>query len=387
MKKSGKALVGASVITPTGIIENGLVLINDGRISSVGRMKKYATSSYETIDLSGKFISPGLIDAHTHMGVYAEGVGWAGEDGNEMADPVTPSVRAIDSIDPFDKAFEEARRAGVTSVMIAPGSANAIGGEACVAKTRGRTADEMVIVPYVGQKMAMGENPKRVYGDKDKAPMTRMGVASVIRNALVEARNYGEKRKKKKSEEGFSLRMESLLRVLEGKAPARVHAHRADDIATALRIAEEFKLKLVIEHATEAYKIADILAKKRIPLNIGPSSTARSKVELKDLIRDNAARCIEAGCHVSLITDHPVIPVEDLRQEAIKLVRDWGAARDKVFDAITINPAKTLGLEKRIGSISKGRDADIAVFTTHPLDHGAVLVMTMIDGEVVYSRG
>ncbi|VAX20500.1 hypothetical protein MNBD_NITROSPINAE04-470 [hydrothermal vent metagenome] len=379
-----KALTGADVITPKGIVRKGLLLFASGKIEYSGSMKTYSKSRYETINLEGKTVSPGLIDAHTHLGVYAEGSGEMGEDGNEMVDPVTPHVRAIDSIDPSDKAFEEAAEAGITSVMITPGSANVIGGTVCVCKTFGRMVDDMVIAENIGQKMATGENPKRVYGSAKKAPMTRMGIAAVLRSALVEAVNYRDKIKKKKKDTPRDLKLEALIDIIEGRLPARVHAHRADDIATAIRIADEFKLKLVIEHGTEAYKIADFLAKKKIPLNLGPASTGRSKVELKDLVRDNAARCINAGCFVSLITDHPVIPIQDLRQEAMKLVRDHGADRGQVFDAVTINPARTLGLNKKIGSLAKGKDADIAVYTGHPIDPGSVCVMTLIGGEVVY---
>jgi len=381
-----KALTGADVITPRGFIRKGLVLISSGKIEYAGAMKTYSKSRYKTINVKGKVVSPGLIDAHTHLGVYAEGSGEMGEDGNEMIDPVTPHVRAIDSIDPSDKAFEEAAEAGITSVMITPGSANVIGGTVCVAKTFGRTADDMVIAENIGQKMATGENPKRVYGSAKKAPMTRMGIAAVLRSALVEAINYRDKRKKKKGDTPRDLKLEALIPIVEGRLPARVHAHRADDIATAIRIADEFKLKLVIEHGTEAYKIADILAKKKIPLNLGPASTGRSKVELKDLVRDNAVRCIDAGCFVSLITDHPVIPVQDLLQEAMKLVRDYGANRSQVLDAVTINPARTLGVDRKIGSLIKGKDADIAVYTGHPIDPGSVCVMTIIDGEAVYGK-
>jgi len=295
-----KALTGADLITPKGIVRKGLLLFASGKIEYAGSTKAYSKSRYETINLEGKTVSPGLIDAHTHLGVYAEGSGSMGEDGNEMVDPVTPHVRAIDSIDPSDKAFEEAAEAGITSVMIAPGSANVIGGSVCVAKTFGRMADDMVIAENIGQKMATGENPKRVYGSAKKAPMTRMGIAAVLRSALVEALNYRDKIKKKKKDTPRDLKLEALIPVIEGRLPARVHAHRADDIATAIRIADEFKLKLVIEHGTEAYKIADFLAKKKIPLNLGPASTGRSKVELKDLVRDNAVRCIDAGCFVSL---------------------------------------------------------------------------------------
>jgi len=380
----GLAIAGGDIITPGGIIKAGLVLTHGGKIGYVGPYQRFSKSDYHETDASGLTVSPGLIDAHTHLGVYAEGTGAPGEDGNEMSDPITPHVRAIDAIDPADRAFEEARSAGVTTVMIAPGSGNVIGGSVCAVKTFGNTADEMALATDIGQKMATGENPKRVYGAHNKAPMTRMGIAALIRNALVEADNYRKKRAKKKSDTPRDLKMEALLAVLEGKLPARIHAHKADDIATAIRIADEFGLKIVIEHGTEAYKIANMLAKKKIPVNIGPATSSRSKVELRDLVRDNAIRCMKAGVRVSLITDHPVIPIQELRHEAVKLVRDHGADRESAFNAITCNPALTLGLERRIGSIGKGKDADLALFTSHPLDPSAVCVMTVIDGEVVY---
>ncbi|MDH5636856.1 MAG: amidohydrolase [Nitrospinota bacterium] len=388
MKKKAKriALRGGAVVLPKGIAQNGLILIKEGRIEYAGAERKYSQKEYETIDITGMTASPGLIDAHTHLGVYAEGSGEMGEDGNEMIDPVTPHVRAIDSIDPEDPAFGEARADGVTSVMITPGSGNVIGGAACVVKTRGRIVEEMIVDRDIGQKMATGENPKRVYGGQKKAPMTRMGIAAVMRTALVEAQNYRDKIKKKKNDTPLDLRMEALQAVISGKKPARVHAHRADDIMTAIRIADEFGMKIVVEHGTEAYKIADILAAKKIRLNLGPSTTGRSKVELKDLVRDNAARCIKAGCIVSLITDHPVIPIQELRQEAIKLVRDHGAPRDEVFKAITSTPAATLGITRRAGSLERGKDADVAVYSSHPLDPAAVCHMTMINGEAVFRR-
>lgn len=380
----GLAIAGGAVITPGGIIKEGLVLTRGGRIEYVGPYRRFSLRDYKEIDVSGLTVSPGLIDAHTHLGVYAEGTGVPGEDGNEMSDPVTPHVRAIDGIDAGDRAFEEARQAGVTTVMIAPGSANVIGGAVCAVKTFGDTADDMAVDTDIGQKMATGENPKRVYGARNKAPMTRMGIAALIRNALVEADNYRKKRAKKKADTPRDLKMEALIPVLEGRLAARIHAHKADDILTAIRIADEFGLRIVIEHGTEAYKIADILAKRKIPVNIGPTTSSRSKVELKDLVRDNAIRCMKAGVRVSLITDHPVIPIQELRQEAVKLVRDHGADRGEAFNAITRNPALTLGLERRIGSIEKGKDADLSVFTSHPLDPSAVCVMTVIGGQIAH---
>ncbi len=380
----GIALTGGIVITKTGPVKNGLLLIKNGKIEYAGKAKKFDRKRYDVEDQTGKYISPGLIDAHTHLGVYAEGKGEMGADGNEMTDPVTPHLRAIDSIDHTDKAFGEALSAGITTVMITPGSANVIGGAVCAAKTCKGTVEDIVIDPNIGQKMAVGENPKRVYGSAKKAPMTRMGIAAVLRCALVDAINYRDKLKKKEKPPR-DLRMEALVPIVNGKLPARIHAHRADDILTAVRIAEEFKLKLILEHATEAYKVADILAKKKIPLNIGPSSTGRSKEELNDLVRNNAAICMDAGCMVSLITDHPVIVIADLRTEAMKLVRDYQADRDKVFDAVTINPAKVLGINKRVGSLEKGKDADIAVYTAHPLDPGSVCVKTYVDGKPAYT--
>jgi len=381
------AVVNGHVITPAGVIRDGLVLTRGSRIEYAGPMKNFVTHGLEIIDAHGGFVSPGLVDAHTHLGVYAEGGGPMTEDGNEMVDPITPHVRAIDSIDHTDKAFEEARMGGVTCAMITPGSANVIGGAACAVKTFGRLADEMVIAPNVGIKMAMGENPKRVYGGAQKAPMTRMGIAALLRQTLVAAQNYRDKlrhSKGKKEPAARDLKMEALLPVLDGTLPARIHAHRADDIMTALRVADEFGLKVVIEHATEAYKIADILAKRKVPVNIGPTTTGRSKEELRNLIRDNAVRCIQAGCMVSLVTDHPIIPVQELREEAVKVARKLRPNLDAVLATITINPARTLGLAHRLGALERGKDADIVVFTAYPVEPQAEAKVTIINGAVVW---
>ncbi|MBF0170443.1 MAG: amidohydrolase family protein [Nitrospinae bacterium] len=385
MTLSKVALEGGYVITPDGMVEGGIVLIHGTKIHAVTGLAKYDREKYTIIDCRGMVVSPGLIDPHTHLGLYAEGSGEAGEDGNEMTDPVTPHLRAIDGVDHADRAFAEAREAGVTAVMVTPGSANVFAGQALVMKTAGGFTDDMILDPYVGQKMAFGENPKRVYGGQKKTPGSRMGIAGVIRETLVAAQNYRAKMRKKVKPDR-DLKLEALVPLLDGKTAARAHAHRADDILTAIRIAEEFSLKLVIEHGTEAYKVASVLAAKKIPVNVGPTSTGRSKVELKDLERDNAVRLMAAGVRVSLITDHPVMPIADLRQEGIKLVRDHGVPLDTVLHTLTTNPAMTLGLDHRIGAIRKGMDADLALFNGFPTDPSAVCMMTFIDGKPVYVR-
>ncbi len=383
-----RAITGGYIVYPGGLVDRGIILIKNGKIEYAGAVKKFDRKKYQETDIAGMLASPGLIDAHTHLGVASEGTGETGDDCNEMTDhPVTPHMRAIDSIDPADIAFTEAREAGVTSVMITPGSANVFGGSICVAKTYGRTADEMVIADNIGQKMAMGENPKRVYGGgKQKSPGTRMGICAIAREWLTKATDYDRKQKTKKDRPDIDIKLAALSEVISGKTPLRVHAHRADDIMTAIRIADEFGLKIVIEHATEAWKVADILADRKIPLNIGPTSTSRSKVELKDLVRDNAARCISAGCHVSLITDHPVMPIADLRTEAFKLVRDFDVLPQEALKCITENPAKTLGIDKKRGMLKKGMYADIAIMNGHPADPSTKNMMTLIEGETVYSR-
>ena len=388
------------MLTPTVTIEGGIVLIDDGRIVGVGTDVEVPTDA-ETIDASGQVVMPGMIDAHCHTGVFGDGVGSIHSDGNEMTDPITPHLRAIDAIHPEDIAFKDLREAGVTTINTGPGSGNLIGGQTVAIKTAGRTVDEMLVAFPVGMKMALGENPKRVYGEQKKTPSTRMGNAATLREWLVKAQGYldkGARHAKKLTDfqagvEGaaepepfeIDLKLEALAQVLRREIPAHIHAHRADDIMTAIRIAEEFELDLVLIHATEGYKIADILAKRMIPCVPGPILFSRSKVELRDMTPRNAGILANAGVKVAIQTDQ-MSAVRYLRLDAAVAVNE-GMSDDDALRAITLTPAEVLGIDDRVGSLEAGKDADIVILSAHPLDvaHGRVQ-RVLIGGETVFSR-
>jgi len=394
------AIRGGKVLTPTETIEGGIVLIEDGKIVAIGAEADVPAEA-EVIDASGQVVMPGMIDAHCHTGVFADGVGWIHSDGNEMTDPITPHLRAIDAIHPEDMAFADLRQAGVTTINTGPGSGNLIGGQTAAIKTAGRTVDDMVVAYPVGMKMALGENPKRVYGEQKKTPSTRMGNAGTLRMWLTKAQGYIEKgtRHAKKladfragvdgatEPEPFEvdLKLEALARVLRREIPAHIHAHRADDIMTAVRIAEEFDIDLVLIHATEGYKIADILAEKMIPCVPGPILFSREKVELRDMTPKNAGALANAGVKVAIQTDQ-MSAVRYLRLDAAIAVNE-GMRDDDALRAITLTPAEILGIEGRVGSLEVGKDADIVILSAHPLDvaHGRVQ-RVLIDGKTVYAR-
>jgi len=394
------AIRGGKVLTPTETIEGGIVLIEDGKIVAIGAEVDVPAEA-EVIDASGQVVMPGMIDAHCHTGVFADGVGWIHSDGNEMTDPITPHLRAIDAIHPEDMAFADLRQAGVTTINTGPGSGNLIGGQTAAIKTAGRTVDDMVVAYPVGMKMALGENPKRVYGEQKKTPSTRMGNAGTLRMWLTKAQGYIEKgtRHAKKladfragvdgatEPEPFEvdLKLEALARVLRREIPAHIHAHRADDIMTAVRIAEEFDIDLVLIHATEGYKIADILAEKMIPCVPGPILFSREKVELRDMTPKNAGALANAGVKVAIQTDQ-MSAVRYLRLDAAIAVNE-GMRDDDALRAITLTPAEILGIEGRVGSLEVGKDADIVILSAHPLDvaHGRVQ-RVLIDGKTVYAR-
>lgn len=364
------------------------ILIKDGKIAAVGAVDPREADGAETVDLSGFRVTPGLIDAHTHIGVCPEGFPASFVDDNEMAEPVTPQLRSLDALYPQDVAFQDALAGGVTCAQALPGSANVIGGQGVVVKTRPDIVDRMAILPCSGMKAALGENPVGVYKPKDKLPFTRMGNAAVMRGALVQAQNYLSKRNDaEKKEEPFErdLGMEALSSVLGGGMAFRVHCHRSDDIQTAVRVAEEFGLRYTIEHCTEGHLIAPWLAERRVFAAVGPTLSSRSKIELRNKTWDTPLVLWKAGVHFCLITDHPVIPIEHAIVSAALAVKA-GLPPDEALRGVTLYGAEHLGLEGRMGSIEPGKDADLAVWDGDPLDARAHVVATWIDGEIAYRR-
>lgn len=362
-------------------IENGQVLVNDGKIITVGRDIS-VPEDCETFDAKGGFVMPGIIDAHCHIGMWEDGLGFEGDDGNEITDPATPQLRAIDAINPMDRSFVEAYENGVTCVCTGPGSANVIGGQFATIKTKGERIDNMVVQQTASMKVAFGENPKRCYDAKKQAPSTRMATASILREYLLKTKNYIENKEKNSS---FDMKLENLVPVIKGKLNVKAHAHRADDIFTAIRIAKEFGLKMTLEHCTEGHLIADELAKEGYSAIVGPSFGTRSKVELKELTFETPAALHKAGVKIALMTDHPVIPVHHLPLCAALAVRA-GLDEEAALKAITINPAEILGISDKVGSLEANKDADVVVFDRHPFDIQAKTTCVLIDGEVVFKR-
>lgn len=371
-----------TVLTMVGEpIENGQVLVNEGKIIEVGSEIKLPENC-EVIDAKGGYIMPGIIDAHCHIGMWEEGIGFEGSDGNEITDPATPHLRAIDAINPFDTAFAEAYENGITCVCTGPGSANVIGGQFATIKTKGKRIDDMIVQQTASMKVAFGENPKRCYNAKKQAPSTRMATAAILREYLFKTKNYLENREKNSS---FDMKLESLIPVVKGELNVKAHAHRTDDIFTAIRIAKEFGLKLTLEHCTEGHLIAEELAKEGYAAIVGPSFGSKSKVELKEKTFETASVLHNAGVKIAIMTDHPVIPVHHLPMCAA-LAMKAGLSEEAAFKAITINPAEILGIADRVGSLEVNKDADIVVFDRHPFDLQAKTTCVLIDGEIVYKK-
>lgn len=364
-----------------GVIKDGVVLMDGAKFVTVGSGLSVPQGA-EVIDAAGRHVYPGLIDAHTHHGVYAEGAGPEGSDGNEMTDPITPHVRALDSLNWFDPGFDNAVANGVTTVQVMPGSGNVIGGQGVVVKTWGARPTERILLEPSGVKMALGENPKRVYGGKKKTPATRLGGAAVMREAFVQARNYQRRRARGEGER--DLRWEILADVLDGKIPARCHAHRADDILTAVRISQEFGFRLTIEHCTEGHFVADELAAAGVMCTLGPLITGKSKQELKDRCLETASALERAGVVFGLTTDHPVIPAFSLPLCAAYAV-GAGMSRERALRALTLDAARVIGLENRIGSLEAGKDADCFIADGDLLDPRTRVLATIVDGQVVWS--
>ena len=375
---------GGSIKPITGEdIQDGQILINDGKILAIGK-KVDVPEGCEIFDAGGMLITPGLIDAHTHIGVHESAIRWEGSDYNETSDPVTPEMRAIDGINPMDESLAMALAGGVTAAVTGPGSANVIGGTFLAMKLWGNCVDEMVIRNPVGMKAALGENPKGCYGqDGRKKPVTRMGIAALLRQTLNRARQYDENRKDPAKDCPFDLQMEAMLPVIRGEIPLKVHAHRADDILTALRIASEFDIDITLDHCTEGHLIVDQLVKAGKPVLVGPSFNSKTKFELKNKTFATPGILAKAGLDVCIITDAPVIPLNYLTLVAGLAIR-YGMDEKDAWRAITINPARAAGIESRVGSLEPGKDADIVIFNGNPLrEIQAVPVQVFVNGEAV----
>jgi len=382
------AVVGGHVVPIEGDpIAQGTLLIEGGRITAIGGGDVPVPEGAERIDAAGLWVLPGLIDAHTHVGIAEEGIGWAGDDTNETTEAVTAQVRAIDAINPFDQAFADAVAGGVLAINVNPGSANPIGGQTVAMRTWGRTVDEMALRHPSGMKSALGENPKRFHGEQKRMPNTRLGTAAVIRRSLWAARDYWA-RGERASQEGDpvpdrDLVSEALVPVLLGELPWRQHVHRADDIATALRLADEFGYRLVIDHGTEAHLVADLLARREVPVIIGPLLVSRTKVEVANRSFDNPGILDRAGVTIALMTDHPVVPIEHLVTQAALSVRA-GLDPTAALRAMTINPARILGIDDRVGSLEVGKDADFCLWSGDPLDLTQRVRAAYLGGREIY---
>ena len=352
--------------------DNGYIRTIGKIISEIGSMNDYyLIDGEEVYDYSGCIAFPGLIDAHSHLGLFGDAMGIEGDDGNETSDPATPQLRAIDGINVLDKGFTEALEYGVTTVVTGPGSANPISGQSAALKTLGNCVDDMVIIPSLAMKMALGENPKNTYAGKAQAPITRMATAAIIREELFRARRYLDDMIRSEEDEDidppeFDIKSEALLPVLKGEMPVHIHAHRADDIFTAVRIMKEFSLKGVIVHATEAHLVAERFAEEGIPVIVGPVLGTRSKPELAGMSRSAAASLYDKGIKLAICTDHPEMPQEMLMLSAAIVNRE-GMPREAALKAITIDAAQICGLDHCVGSLEKGKDADIVIFEKDPI--------------------
>ena len=365
-------------------IENGCVLIgDDGKIVAVGA-ELTAPEGAQVIDAQGRLVTPGCVDAHCHIGLDNQAMGWEGRDYNEIVDPLTPQMRAIDSINPQDEAFGLALQGGVTAACTGPGSANVVGGTFVAIKLAGKRVDKMIIKDPIAMKCAFGENPKRCYGQGlKKSPTTRMATAALLRELLFKTKRYVQDKADGKNP-GFDMKLEAMAPVFEQGLPLKCHAHRADDILTSIRIAKEFGLKITLDHCTDGSLIADELAEEGFPAFVGPTFGSKSKIELKNKSFDTPKDLVEAGVQISIITDSPVIPQQYLPMCAGLAVKAGLDVQD-AWKAITINPARHTGIADRVGSLEPGKDGDVVIWAADPMTAlGAEAYVTIVDGKVVY---
>ena len=367
-------------------IPGGCVLLgDDGKIAAVGAQIS-APDGCTVIDAQGRLVTPGCVDAHCHIGLDNQGMGWEGRDYNEIIDPLTPHMRAIDSINPQDEAFQLAIEGGVTTACTGPGSANVVGGSFAAIKLVGKRVDDMIVKHPLAMKCAFGENPKRCYGQGlKKSPTTRMATAALLRELLFKAQRYMLDQESGKNP-GFDMKLEAMIPVLKKEIPLKAHAHRADDIFTAIRIAREFDLDITLDHCTDGELIADELAKEGLSAFVGPTLGSKSKIELRNKSFTTPAALHAAGVPISIITDAPVIPLQNLPMCA-GLAANAGLPMDEAWKAITINPARQTGIGDRVGSLEPGKDADVVIWEADPLTTvGAGAWMTVVDGKVVYQK-
>ncbi|MFJ5757599.1 amidohydrolase [Neobacillus sp. NPDC093182] len=356
-------------------LKNSDVLINNGKIIKVGKNLP-TDSTVKIMECNQLYLLPGFIDVHTHLGLYDEGTGWAGNDANETAEAMTPHIRAIDGVYPLDPAFSDAIKSGITTAHVMPGSANVIGGTTSVIKTTGKNVNKMIVQEIAGLKLALGENPKRIHSQGNNDSITRMGIMGMLREAFYKAIH---------TDDPDNLRVAPLVMALKREIPVRIHAHRADDIITALRLAEEFNLDLRIEHCTEGHLIASEFSGMNLKVSVGPTLTRRSKIELKNKTWKTYQELTNNGVEVSITTDHPYTPIQYLNICAGIAVRE-GLSEQKALEGITILPARNLKLDHQLGSIEEGKDADLVLWSHHPFHYLAKPKWTMISGEIVFSE-
>ena len=375
------------VMTMDGFVhENGSILLEKGKIQAVGKLHiDEKKEDLTVIDAKGNWVMPGLMEAHCHMGISEEKKGMEGDDCNENVEPVTPFLRGIDAINPMDAAFDDAVRAGITTVMVGPGSANVVGGQFAVIKTKGRCIDDLILKAPAAMKVAFGENPKVNYSGQGKMPVTRMAIAGMLRKEIFAAKQYLQR--KEKNEDGFEedFQYESWIPVLKKEIPIKAHVHRVDDIFTALRIAKEFDLKITLDHCSEGHLIAREVAKSGAPAIVGPDFASRNKIEVQNMAFKTAGILQKAGTLVAITTDHPVSIINSLPLCAGMAVKA-GLPMEEGLKAITINPAVICGVDERVGSLEAGKDADVVIFSGNPMEVFTETLCTIIDGNIVYQK-
>ena len=374
-------IINGKLLTMEGeVFENGYVDFENGKITAFGDASAAPEYNGEVIDAEGGYITPGFIECHCHIGVSEESIRWEGIDTNESTDPWTPHLRGIDAIYPYDKAFKLAVNAGITSACTGPGSGNVIGGQLCAIKLYGTDPDEMVIKAPAAMKMAFGENPKGYFQRMKKSPATRMATAAILREALFKTQQY--LRKKEKGDDVFDMKLEAMIPVLKGEIPAHIHAHRADDILTAMRVANEFGIKFNMIHTSDAVLVKEQLKKNNVEFCMGPTLGVSTKPETKNKTFASYGEVQRYGCTMAITTDHPVLAIETLPVCAMMAIKN-GMDEMEALKAITINAAKVANIDERVGSIKVGKVADIVIFDGNPMEIATQTKAVFIDGKKI----